>query len=61
MENKMTELFDNSDKIVCNKNYGVVDFCDLCGKDTAVTHAYESKNYLTFTGRQFLCKKCLEE
>lgn len=60
MKNKMIEPVDEKDKMVYYGNYGAVDFCDLCGNPTAVTHAYENENYLTYTGKQFLCKKCLK-
>lgn len=40
-------------------NYGLIDMCDCCQDYYPIHYYQDRKNYITFTGKQFLCQKCL--
>ena len=41
-------------------NFELIDVCDLCGENFAITNYNDGDNYLTFVGNQLLCQDCLK-
>ena len=39
--------------------YALIELCDCCGKYRPVRNHNDGADYITFTGRQFLCQTCL--
>ena len=41
-------------------NYGLIDVCDLCNNEVAITNYHDDKNYLTLVGSKLYCQRCLK-
>lgn len=56
------EPYDFTDEeMMYYANYSLVDFCDTCGNCFPITNYHDDKDFVSFNGIQFLCKKCNEK
>ncbi len=54
MENELTETEE-----VHYSNYSLIDICDGCHDYYPIHNHHDGKNYLTWTGKQLYCLKCV--